>query len=154
MRWRIDVQGKTEQYVDADKVARGRGQDGTPGTLFIRNGATVFMISADVGAWVSYTPVPSLRLVGGPRTGQVGPASDPTPQIIHFQYVVPLNELGAAIAPVPPQQVRGLDDAYVHHPHPMGCPCGGNLRGAVEHVYVWPPDVAKQVQETEEMHRG
>lgn len=150
MRWRIDVQGKTEQYVDADKVTTDR----IHGTRFWANGATVFTLGADVAAWVSYTPVPSLRLVGGPRAGQVGAASDPVPQVIHFQPVVALGELGAAIAPVPPQQLLGLNDAYVHHPHPMGCPCRGSLSGPVEHVYLWPPDVAERVKETEEAQRG
>ncbi len=149
MRYRIDVMGRTERFVDADKVTH----DG-PGTRFWSNGAVVFTLNRDVGLWMSYTPVPSLRMIGGPRAGQVGPASDPVPQIIHFQYVVPLDMDGAALAPVPPRMLGGLTDAYVHHPHPFGCECRGSLQGAVEHVYLWPPDVAERVKETEEAQRG
>lgn len=146
MRWRIDFAGRFDRYVDADGMRHlPRGgvefarRDESSGDGFV----IVLTVTGEVLPYMAITRMPSLRMVGGPKDGQVGAAPEKVPDRIHFQPVVALGEDGEALAPVPPGWLRGPNDTYVHHP--TGCPCHGMMSGPVEHLYVWPATLAEQV---------
>jgi hypothetical protein len=133
MRWRLDLGDRFEAYVDADHIREHRIR----GTEFVSNGAVVYTISPFV--YVKVTPVPTMRLTGGPRDGQVAAAPNgEMPFHAYFLPVVPLNEHGEAIAPVPPAHLSGLVEVYVHLP--SACECWERRRPMSEHVYVWSRD--------------
>ena len=147
MRWRLDYGSGRPRYVDADEVrdAAHRGREfvkhTSDGTGFI----VMFTISYDARAFVQVTPVPTFRLVGGPRDGQVCAAPDKVPDRIYFQPVVALDEDGAALAPIPPYHLPELAQAYLHNP--VDCPCRGIVAHPVEHVYMWPETLYKRIEQ-------
>lgn len=145
MRWQLDYGGGFGRYVDADDTREGflgacefivRTDDADP--------IVVFTISGGVRPHVRVHVVPTFRLVGGPRDGQVCSAPEEVPDRIYFQPVVPLDEKGAAIAPVPCYQVRELTEQYLHNP--IDCPCRGIRNYPAEHVYMWPETLYKRVE--------
>lgn len=144
MRWQLDYGGSFGRYVDADDTREGflgacefivRTSDAEP--------VVVFTISGEVRSYVRVTLVPTFRLVGGPRDGQICAAPDEAPDRIYFQPVVPLDEKGATIEPVPCYQVRELVEVYLHNP--IDCPCRGVRGYSTEHVYVWPETLYDRV---------
>lgn len=128
MRWRIDGGGVYTRMIDADRIETGRWRE----RFFVRNGCVVFTISGSV--YVPIEPVPTMRLIGGPKDGQVASTTWETPFIVYFQPVVPLDINGAAIRPVPSSELPGLVDVYRHS---TDCGCGLRMRGHFEHEYVW-----------------
>lgn len=148
MRWQLDYgDSGFGRYVDADEVrdAAHLGREFVKrtgnGTGFI----VVFTISYDARFYVRITPVPTFRLVGGPRDGQVCAAPLEVPDRIYFQPVVALDEKGATIEPVPCYQVRELVEVYLHNP--IDCPCRGIVARPVEHTYTWPETLYKRIEQ-------
>jgi len=145
MRWQLDFNGRFERYVDADEMRTGPhgGREfvrhTSDGTGFV----VVCTISHDVAPYVRVSYVPTFRMVGGPKDGQVAPAPEKVPERIYFQAVVALGEDGETLAPVPGTRLRELTDVYVHHP--LDCACHGTMRGLVEHTYVWPETLHEQM---------
>ncbi len=130
MRWRLELDGRFLRYVDADVIREHRIR----GREFVANGAVVFTISKSV--YVKVSPVPTIRLAGGPRDGQVAAAPDgEMPFNVYFLPVVPLDGEGRALAPVPPARLPELAEVYLHLP--SRCPCYERWRAVFEHVYVW-----------------
>lgn len=145
MRWRLDSMGIFYRYVDADEL-RDAAYGGCEFVRHTSNGSgfvVVCTIARDARPYFRISRVPTFRMVGGPKDGQVGAAPDTVPERIHFQYVVALGENGETLAPVPPEQLPELNDTYLHHP--LDCPCHGSMGGLVEHVYVWPETLHEQV---------
>ena len=133
MRWRIDAGGMYTRMIDADfthveeYIPWRRGD-----VTFVRGGKVVFTISGSV--YVPIKQIPTMRLIDGPRAGQVASTTWETPYVVYFEQAVPLKEDGTALCPVPPSELRDQVDVYVHS---EGCPCGLWRRGHVEHEYVW-----------------
>lgn len=152
MRWRLDFEGRFDRYVDADEMRDGP----YGGREFVRhasNGTGFFvvcMISWElITRHMSVYRVPTFRMVGGPKDGQIAAAPEAVPGRIHFQAVVALGDDGETLAPVPPRRLRELNDTYVHHP--LDCPCHGTMRGDVEHVCVWPQTLREQMAKRPEL---
>ena len=147
MRWQLDYDGGFGRYVDADQLraaafgAREFVKHTSNGTGFV----VVFTISSNARAFVRVTPVPTFRLIGGPRDGQVCAAPREVPDRIFFLPVVALDEDGAALAPVPPSRVPELADVYLHDP--VDCPCGRVIGYPTEHRYVWPDALYERVEQ-------
>lgn len=146
MRWRLDFEGRFDRYVDADEMREGAYgsrefvRHTSDGTGFV----VVCTISRElVSRHVSVYRVPTFRMIGGPKDGQVGAAPEKVPGRIHFQAVVALDDYGETLAAIPPRRLRELNDTYVHHP--FDCPCHGTMQGAIEHVYVWPATLSEQL---------
>lgn len=154
MRWQLDFGGKFDRYVDADELrdAAYGGWEFVRHTSDSTGFVVVCAISWEVKPYCRITPVPTFRMTGGPKDGQVCAAPDKVPEHIHFQYVVALGDDGDTLAPVPPHRLRELSDTYVHHP--FDCPCCGTMRGVVEHVYVWPETLHKQIARRGEIGAG
>ena len=137
MRWRLELGGKFERFVDADYIR----EDRMNGQQFVSDGVVVFTISPRV--YVKVTPVPTLRLSGGPRDGQVAAAPDgEMPFHVFFLPVVSLNEAGEAIAPVPPAHLADIAEVYLHLPSACECWDLRRRRPVFEHTYVWSLDSA------------
>jgi hypothetical protein len=145
MRWQLDFQGKFDRYVDADEL-RAAPHGGHQFVCVTSKGsgfAAVLTIAWQAAPYFRIRRVPTFRMVGGPRDGQVCAAPDRVPRCIHFQHVVALGEDGETLAPIAPGRLRELNDIYVHHP--LDCPCHGSMGGLVEHVYVWPETLYEQI---------
>lgn len=144
MRWRLDYGGSMGKYVDADELRTG--PHGSREFVIHTSGGTGFVVVCtipfDAAPLVRVYPVPTFRLVGGPRGGQVCAAPDNAPDRIYFQSVVALDGAGATLAPIEPSWVPELTDVYLHNP--VECPCQGWMRGPMEHTYVWPETLYEQ----------
>lgn len=156
MRWKLSHGGGFDRFVDADRLRDGKGFGHIRDLEFVAGDAVVLTITAEARGYIRYEPVPTFRLAGGPKDGQVGALRDALrpPETIYFQPVVALNDEGDAIAPVPPRLLAGLTDVYVHHPT-VSCPCLHMGRMAWEHTYLWAGDLYRaQRKETGEAQRG
>lgn len=145
MRWQLDFGGRFDRYVDADEL-RAAAHGGYEFVRHTSNGSgfvVVCTVTREARALTRIDRVPTFRMVGGPKGGQVCAAPLTVPDQIHFQYVVALGDNGETLAPVPPHHLRELSDTYVHHP--LDCPCGGTRRGLWEHTYIWPETLYEQM---------
>lgn len=132
-RWRIDVFGKFKCYVDADHT-RNRRFD--PGGLEFVNATNnvVFTIESRMLGSCGVTAIPTARLSGGSRDGELVMLDSDAPREIRM---VPLVKLSAADFPPGPSAVVEMPEPEVWL-HSARCVCHGSWRGPVEHLYVHP----------------
>lgn len=138
-RWRIDLDRKFHRYIDA---AYTRPREFDPyGIEFVdAGGDVVFGITGSVRGFATATPIPTARLCGGPRDGEIIVLDGTAPTTLHFLREVPLLKIDAYDQPAPltANIPEPECDTYVRV---AACCSAGRCRrsdAGFEHAYVWP----------------